>query len=281
MRSFKNKIETLRTNLKNNKEGKKRELDPRFVPFFKLNDAEKMTVRFFPITEEDLFVSYKVHGPKLKNKEIQGIRCSRDSGDSKCAVCEFTYGLWQTGEEDQKNEAKRWFPKETFLGTCVVLESDIEVPDTEDGNPVKLIYLPLSIKEKLEVGIISGLVDDPCDRDFVIFATKKPNQYASYDNSFFKGVDSPLSADIVTQFDAGEAYYHDASEHFPKLTTYAETKVWLDDALQKENGTSSGEAVSESEKKEEDPKPVVKSEESPQRTVASDLRAKLNRNRGA
>lgn len=261
--------------------------DKRFLNYFDLGDDQTMTVRFLPdASGEDIFVSYSEHGKELWDKGVkERISCASTSMGEKCPACSYSYQLYQSGDKDG---AKDWRRKESFLSQVLVIESPIEINQSEDGNIVKLFNMPFAIKEIIVESILNQIIDDPTAHDFVIKKTKNKGGFAEYGKSFFKPKTTDLPANVEAMLDKVTLF--NLSELVPAPASAAQVQEWLSAAQQivdkkETNGTLATPASTtqqEEAKKEEKPKQQeeVKAQEPAKKpSSAADLLARLNSRR--
>lgn len=211
--------------------GGKKKKDPRFLNYYELPENGTIHVRFLPATPDgDPWVSWKQHGSKLKG--TQAIRCSYESTGDSCPVCQHSWELYEAGDKENN---KLWIGDEKFLAQVIVESSDIEIPVAEDGNPIKIMYLPVKIKETIFDAIMNGIVEDPLDRVFVIKKTKNAGGFASYEKSFFKGKDTPVPEEVLDVIEEGQYEPYDLTQEVPKATTEDDMLEWFEEAKEKLN----------------------------------------------
>lgn len=236
--------QSMKKEIEREKEGGKGN-DPRFLNYFDLKFDEKMTVLFVPDVHGTFWRKFKKHGPNLRimgaDKKERGIRvphvnCAYHSSNEDCPVCQKGFELFslakETGDKSYKEEGKRWMARDYTLVSCIVLESPMEITATEDGNQVKLLYLPYGIENVIKEAINEDLVaeEDLCSTPFVIKKTKNQGGKASYDNSYFqrKVIDDDalayLEDMVVEQFD------YDELDVVPENTTTEDMEKWLAEA---------------------------------------------------
>lgn len=224
----------LRDQLKSEgKKGKKNDL--RRLNYWDLGDGEKIVIRFLPATDDnDLWVSYETHN--LDTPGVNAVRCVYEAKGENCPICNHSYGFHKAGD---KEEARRWRSKETYLAQAVVIESDIEVQYPEDGNPIKLVFLPYKVKEHVKESILNGVIDNPSDHDFLLVRKKGKNGQWNYEASMFRGAPSDIPEKILEEIDEkGELY--DLHEEEPPVSSVDECADWLQKAIESdENGGSS------------------------------------------
>lgn len=243
-------IPNLKTKLKQNlkkdiereKEGGGGRKDLRFLNYYDLKFGEKMTVLFVPDVNGSFWRKFSKHGPNLKitgidgkdkNVRVDSISCARIGSGEDCAVCQKGFDLFalakETADKTYKDEGKKWMCRDYTLVSCIVLESPMDIVTAEDGNQVKLMYLPFGIENVIKEAISEEIVDeaDLCSTPFVIKKTKNQGGKASYDNSYFarKQVEDEeldfLSDMVVEQFDYEEI------DIVPTNTTAEEMEDWL------------------------------------------------------
>lgn len=216
--------------------------DPRFLNFFDLKFDEKMTVLFVPDVNGHFWAKYKMHGPGLRLRGAGSVRCLYEYNGEECPACQKGFGLLNmfndTKDEAYKDEAKRWFAKDSTIVSCIVLDAPMDITATEDGNQVKLFSMPYNIEEHIKECIKDGRITEEqlCTTPFVIKKSvgkggnkDKPN--ASYAHSFFlhgKEVTedelSYLDDMVVEQFD------YENGDVVPAAASYEEIEEWLEKA---------------------------------------------------
>lgn len=204
--------------------------DKRFLNYYDLDFGEKMTIRLLPDGGDsgEYYLEYATHGPNLKTRGVTGIACSYTSSGEDCSVCAKSFDHHSDGDKD---EAFKWRRKETFIGQCLVIDSPIEINETEDVNPVKLVYLPWGMVDVIKEAITEGQVENPMDVDFIIKKTKNKGNRAEYGKSYFANSVEPLDDDILDAFDNGEMNLYDLSEELPAATTSEEMEEWLEKTI--------------------------------------------------
>lgn len=243
-------IPNLRTKLKANlKKSIEKEQaggrDNRFLNFFNLSDGEKMTVLLVPDVNGEFWSKFSKHGPQLHimdGKQRRGVRgagainCSYKSSGEDCPACQKGFDLLnlskETGDEHYKNEAKKWFSKDFVLVQCIVLDSPIEVTASDDGNQVKLMYLPHNIEKIIKENITEEQIDedDLCRTPFVIKKTKNQGGMADYSTSYFKrNTINDEDLDFLEDMKV-EQYDFSNLDLVPSASTTEEVQEWLDKA---------------------------------------------------
>lgn len=230
--------------------------DKRFLNYFDMKTGDKMTIRLLPDGNDsgEYWYEYSTHGSKLKIRGLESISCAYTSSGEECPACQKFFDLYEDGD---KEEAKRWGKKQTFLGQCLVVDSPVEVNESDDGNPVKLVYLPFGIIEIIKEAIIEGHIDDPLDYDFVIKKTENNGGYAEYSKSYFDRDKNPLPDEILEAFESGEYVLHDLSKEAPEPSTTEQVEEWLEkaeekDAKKKKRGNASSGSSKRSQRNDDD-----------------------------
>lgn len=177
------------------KNSKKRASDPRILNYYDLKEDQRMKVLFVPDVNGQLWHYAKKHGPNMKVRGLDDIRCLEDSGQ-KCPICEVGFGLYGDAKKASSKEetdairaeAKRWMPKELTIMSCIVLESPIEVPYDSTHNEVKLFLAPYSIQEHIKNALVDGDIseDDITSTPFTIKKTVNQGGQAEYKHSKFE-----------------------------------------------------------------------------------------------
>lgn len=291
-------LQDLRKQEEEKNSGGARKDDPTILNYYGLDFGEEMTIRFLPADADGTkpYLSYSLHGPNMKGQDVDQNDPLRKVKNMRCAwdekvPCEACGKSWEFHNAGRKDEAKMWRSKEYFVAQCIVIDSPIEIPDTEDGNPVKVFYLPWAIKEKLFDAIRDGIVEDPMDRDFIIRKTKNQGNRACYDKSYFVGKDSPLPDWVEAAIDEGVIEPRVLEDLIPDLPTTEETQEWVEvaegleaQAMGSVSGKVSDDNDGDQEEEEEEKVPSFKkkaeSTSTPKKkTSSSDLVAKLKAKR--
>lgn len=215
--------------------------DMRILNYYDLKEGEKMKVLLVPSAETgELYTKWKSHGPNLQINGVRPIRSPDEASGQKCPIMQYGYSLLEEGRKDgndyeaYKEEAKKWFPRDYTLAQCIVIETPVEINETDDGNIVKLFYMPYAIEEKIREAVLEGIIDeeDLCMHPLII-KNNKNGKYNSYKNSYI----SPKQIDDET-LEALEDFTiepHELSQVdlVPPVPTYEEAEEWLNDALKK------------------------------------------------
>ena len=242
MSALKNKLK-LKSNIKDQieKEDSKGSSGPdkRFLNYYDLKEGEKMTVLIVPDPNGELWTKFRRHGPNLKTRGVGSIGCRYDMAGEDCPVCQKGFSLLdlekETGDKAYRTEAKKWFARDYTVMNVVVLDSPIDVLEAEDGNQVKLMYVPFAIenliKEHLKEGIIEE--DELCTIPLNIKMTKNAAGYAAYDSSFFAR--KPVTDEELEAFDDFKVEPHDLStlDVIPELPSKEEAEEWVEKAQEK------------------------------------------------
>ena len=236
---------------KNSGGGGKRADDPKLLPYYKMKAGEKMQIILIPDAEGNLVNTFSMHGPNMKNASVGKVECIYRRDRTPCPACAHGYQMYQDGN----TESKKWLSKDYYVAQCVVVDSPLELPDLEDGNLVRIVYLPKGVFEKIEESYKEGIIDDPTEHILVIKKTEGSGGNASYDNSYFNP--KPLSDEIIEAFDGETINPFDlvAEGIAPDGTTTAEdVQEWTDKAREViENGAAAQPAQGGSDKKEPEP----------------------------
>lgn len=213
--------------------------DPRYLPFYQMEERETMKIVFVADPNGDLYTSYRKHGGNIKVPGIKPINCCYTSSGESCPVCQLSYQYYQEEGKGSAN-AQMWRGQNHFITQCIPIESNIEIPETVDDNGdltniVKLMALPFKVKEKIDEAIISGEVNDPTEIVFVLKKNKNDGGYATYEHSYFlhKDLEDIVPSEIFEAADQGLVQPYDLQEELPAATTTEEVQEWLDDALEK------------------------------------------------
>jgi hypothetical protein len=218
--------------------GKKKGGDKRFLNYYDMKVGEKLTVRFLPDPETgEYWAEYATHGPNLKLRGLDGISCAYTSSGEECPACTHSFDYYNDGD---KTQAQRWRRKETYIGQVLVMDEEpmIEVNETEDGNPVKLLYIPWGVIEVMQEAIMEERIGEIIDHDFIIKKTEKKGGQANYDKSYFKETEDILPDEVLDAFDEGEFTLHDLSKELPAPSTTEDVDEWLEKAIELDEKTS-------------------------------------------
>ena len=258
--------------------------DLRFVNHWDLEVGEKMTIRLLPDGGDsgEWWLEYGTHGSKLENRSVKAIDCCYHSSGEDCPICFHSMDLYK---DKDKDEAARWQRKESYIGQCLVMKSDVEVQETEDGNPVKLFRLTYGIIEVIQEAIAEDRIGNILEHDLIIKKSKGKNGYDNYNKSYFETEATPRDDEVLEAFENGELTLFDLSEELPPKASTEEAEEWLEDALDKERkakkrgGKSNRDDSDDSDDDKSDDKDDEKSDddEKPQKKSASALLDKINK----
>lgn len=224
----------LRDRLMNEGASKSRANDPRFLPYFNLKEGEQIEILLLPDGDGsgEFFRGYKNHSaPGVFG--LGTINCSYSSSGEPCAVCAHGYELYKAGQL----ESREWMASQHYVAQCLVISAPagFEIPESPDGNLVKLLHLPIAVKEMAKDAIINETLDDPTAHILVLKRTKKnKGNFMTYEKSFFKN--STVSEDdlpnaILKGIDDGHVVPYKLSDELPAPTTSVEMEAWLVKAL--------------------------------------------------
>lgn len=237
--------------LKQQEESTSSRNDPMNLNYYDLEVGQQMEILLLADNNGELYYEYSTHN--VKRVGVKSIRCSYEAARISCAPCQYGFGLYQEG---QKDESGQWRKKNHALAQGIVLKSPFDVPETEDGNMVKVIHLPFYILEMIKDGMINGTVADPTERVLVIKKTKKSgnSDYASYEKSFFKAEQAVIPPEFMEAYEAGMIVPRDLKALIPAATTEQEMRDWLAGALAANVFRATGTAnTGDSEASEETP----------------------------
>lgn len=210
--------------------------DPRLLNYFDMKEGQKMKVLLVPDVNGELWLRFKKHGPNLKNRAIPDIGCVYSQSGDNCPACQKGFDLLalekETGDKSYKDEAKRWFGKESTIVSCIVLDSPIEIREASDHNQVKLMYLPFAIESMIKESIMEGQIDENelTTTPLVIKMTKNAGGHSEYKHSYFDR--SRISDEDLEVFDdmVVEQYDYSNIDLAPAPTTTEAVQEWLDKA---------------------------------------------------
>lgn len=231
--------------------------DPRLLPYFNLKDGDKMEVLIVPDVNGNIWKQFSAHGPNLGVRTAGRIRCAHESTGDECPACQKGFGLLdlfrETEDETYKEEAKRWFSKDYVLCSVIVLDTPIDIPVSDDGNEVKLWYMPFKVVEHIKQQIKEGQIEpeDLTSTPFVIKATKNKGGRASYEHSYFSR--QPVDDDVLAALEDSviEPYDYENLDLVDPATTGNEVEEWLVSAEEKVAAADEAKARGGSSKKPE------------------------------
>lgn len=221
------------------------EKDTRMLNFYDLKFGEQMKVVLVPDVNGELFCRFSKHGANLtytdaegKRKNVRGVGTIGTIKDSsKSPIMQHGYSLLhkaeETGNKAFKDEAKKFFPTNYAYVSVVVLESPIEIQQSEDGNDLKLFSVPYSIEKMILNVITSGEMeeDDLWTTPLIIKKTKNDGGWASYEDSMFSR--KPMSDDMLDYLEELNVvqYDYETIDIIPETPTVEEQQDWLDKAI--------------------------------------------------
>jgi hypothetical protein len=214
--------------------------DLRFLNYYDMEEGEKLAIRFLPDPETgEYWTEYATHGPNLKLRGLDAIACAYTSSGEDCPACSYSFDFHNDGD---KQQAGRWRRKETYIGQVLVTDKNpaIEVNESEDGNPVKLIYIPWAVIDNIQEAIMEGRIGEVIDHDFILKKTANKGGQAAYDKSYFKETEDILDDDVLELFEDDESgvYLYKLSEELPAPSTTEEVEEWLEKAIELDAKTS-------------------------------------------
>lgn len=219
--------------------GGKREDNPKILPYYKLETGEKLEVMFQPYEDGDLFKHFKKHGPNMGVASVGSVECIFHSRGESCPACAKGYSYVEDGKGTPMS--KKWMAKDYYVAQVVVIDAPFDMPELEDGNQMRIFYMPFAVMEKIKESYAEGIVEDPTDHVFVIKKTENQGGNASYANSFFRP--KPAGDDIYEAFEDATIELHDLVEEGiqPEEATTEEVEEWVekaDKALREGDGGS-------------------------------------------
>lgn len=260
----------LKTKLEKEEEsrsGGSKKRDPRILPYYDLKFGEKVKVLIVPDANGNLWHKYSAHGSNLKVRGIESISCRRVNDHEDCPICQRGFDLLQEskdrGDAALKEEAKRWFPKDTTLMSVIVLEAPFEVPIADDENEVKLFYVPYAIEALIKNALAEGQVDEDSLLTTPLWIKKSVKKGTKdtpdYSQSYFD-YRAQVSDDELEAFEGAvvEPYTFSELDILPESVTFEEAEEWLDDAIEKDEkqkARATGSSKSRGNDEEEEEKP--------------------------
>lgn len=236
-------------------EGRRKE-NPKVLPYYKLDFDERMDIMFVPYEDGELFKHFKKHGPNMKNAAVGTIDCIYHSRGESCPACAKGFSYVVDGKGTP--ESRAWMAKDYYVAQCVVVDSPFDIEPLEDGNQVRIFYMPFAVMEKIRESYAEGIIEDPTEHVFVIKKSKSKGGDASYANSYFRP--EPASDEIFDAFADEVVEVHDLLEEGiePEEVTLEEVEEWVEKAEKllaeggRRGGTSSNRRTLRSRDEEED-----------------------------
>lgn len=213
--------------------------DSRMLNFYDLKTGEKMKVMIVPDANGEPWKKFSKHGPNLKINGLEPINCPRKSSGENCPICQKGFDLLNEAKEldvntpegkKMKEEAKRWFAKDYTLVSVIVLDAPMEITESEDGNQIKLMYLPFAIEKIIKNAVVEGMVEEDELSSIPFFIKKSQNQggQASYADSYFSLRETIGDEDLefldgmkVEQFD------YSTIDLVPEDASQEDAEAWL------------------------------------------------------
>lgn len=250
-----------------------REKDTRFLNYFDLKDDEHMKVLLLPDENGDLWTKFRKHGPNLSYTDAKGkVHNVRGVGtigaypnDSDSPVMQKGFDLLQlekdTGDKAYKDEAKKWFPKEYTVMSCVVIEAPMEINQSPDGNDVKLFNVPYKIQEYIMNQISEEVIpeDELFITPFIIKKTTNSGGWSTYENSYFAR--KTLTDDEIQSLEEDfkiDLFDYSKLDIVPAEPTIEELDAWLAKAEEAYDKVTSGSTRHGETAEEEEETPVRK-----------------------
>lgn len=167
-------LELMKAKLNASKEGKSlNSNDGSSAHRAKLKDG-KQKWRLLPPVDGDPFKEYHFHYNLGKDP---GFMCPKRNFGEPCSVCEFASELWQTGEEGNKELAKKLFSRNRFFSVIVVRG--------EEDQGAKYWGYSKKVYEKLISYVLDEEIGDITDaetgRDLVLTYGKAPTGFYDTD----------------------------------------------------------------------------------------------------
>jgi hypothetical protein len=252
------------------------EKDHRVLNYYDLKEGEKMKLIFVPDENGELWAKFAKHGANLtytsggKTRNVPGVgSIGTIANNSESPIMQHGYSFLekerQTGDKKWRDEAKKWFPRDYTIMSCVVLESPIEVKPNNDGNEVKLINVPQKVVSKIMNELSEGNISEEefFITPFILKASRNDSGFRSYEESFFAR--KPMSDGELEDLDERTINLFDYStlDMIPKTPTIDEQQAWLDKAIAAYNRSTGAVAHSDDEEEEAPRKvqPKVRHEE--------------------
>lgn len=226
----------LKSDLKKTVESGNKKGDSRYLNYFDLKKDEKMVILLLPDVNGELWTEYRNHGPNLGVRGVGSMRCIHEATGETCPMCQQGFEALdlfkETGDEEYKKLAKKWFARDYTIMSCLVLESPFEVSESPDHNEVKLFSVPYAIKNKIKQAVIEGEIDEDLlfQTPFVIKKTENTGGFASYEHSYFRR--QLLNDDETEYFEdrVVEQFDYQNLDALPPIPTLEEVSKWIEKA---------------------------------------------------
>ncbi len=205
--------------------------DARVLNYFDLQYGEQIEVLLVADDAGELFYEYSSHtAPRGSN--VRGINCSFSSSREPCCVCDYGWELYQ--RTNNKDLSGKWRRKNHILGQVLPLNfpKTLSIPESEDGNLVKLFYMPWGIKELIVDSLINQTISDPTEHVLVIKKTKNQGGKPAYNKSYFKTEKVVLDPVYEELYANGQIKPYNLKAELPAPTTSQDMETWLRTALE-------------------------------------------------
>lgn len=132
---------------------------------WKPKEGTETKVRILPTPDGDPFKEMHFH----YNLGKQSVLCPKRNFDEHCPICEFASQMWNEGDEEEKNMAKKLFARQRYFSPIILRG--------EDNPSVKVWGYSSTVYEKLLKTVLNpeyGDVTDPeTGTDFTITYERK------------------------------------------------------------------------------------------------------------
>lgn len=165
--------------------------DPRILPYYNLKKNETMTVLLLPDANGDIMKKTTYHAARGAGK----IGCRYALAGEDCEICGTFFdrkdSFDKSGDEDDEKRMAIYSRKQPTYASVVVIDAPFEIPETSDGNDVKIWNVPFKVSEYIKSQIQDGQIDpeDITAIPFVIKKTENQGKRASYETSYFRRED--------------------------------------------------------------------------------------------
>lgn len=205
--------------------------DSRVLNYFDLDYGQQIEVLLVADEAGELFYEYSSHNAP-RGTNVKGSNCSYTSSREPCCVCEYGWDIY-TRTSDQDLSGK-WRRKNHILGQVLPLNmpKGFSVPESEDGNLVKLFYMPWGIKELIVDSLINQTISDPTEHVLVIKKTKNQGGKPAYNKSYFKVEKVVLDPVYEEAYANGLIKPYNLKAELPAPTTSQDMETWLRAALE-------------------------------------------------
>jgi hypothetical protein len=238
-----------------------RKKDARILPYYDMKFGEKVKVLIVPDENGNLWHRYSSHGPNMKISGLSAISCRRNNDHEECPICQRGFDLLQESKDRNdpalKEEAKRWFPKDTTIMSVIVLEAPFEVPIADDGNEVKLMYVPYAIEALIKNALAEGQIDEDSILTTPLWVKKSikkgTKDTPDYSSSYFD-YRSQVSDDELAAFEDSvvEPYNYENLDLVPDSVSLEDAEEWLEEAIKKDEKQKQRKSGSSSSRDDDD-----------------------------